>query len=138
MSDSKPRFRSADDVIAREAVIFQKCLQSLPPEEQEAFRMYRHPCQERGFPGLVVARCCAQALYAEIKHHKEVKRVEPALAAQDWVLCVVLNSDVWKRERAYRGYKVYHRIERENPKACILQVVLSWLRITSRLRVKLW
>src|SRR5262245_10919896 len=138
MSQPKPRYFSADDAIAREAVIFQKCLQSLPPDEQELFRMYRHPCQERGFTGLVVARCCAQALYGEIKHHKEVKRVEPALEAHDFVLCVMLNSDVWKWERTYRGYKVYHRIERETPKAGILQVVLSWLRSISLLRVKLW
>jgi hypothetical protein len=138
MSESKPRYFSADDAIAREAVIFQKRLQSLPPDEQEAFRMYRHPCQEKDLLlGLIVARCCAQVLYGEIKHHKEVRRVEPACDSEGWVLCVVLNSDVWKWERVYRGYKVYPRRERENPQTGILQVVLSWLRNISRLRVKL-
>ena len=112
MSDSKPRLFSpaADD-----AAVFHKRLQSLPPDEQEVFRSYQHSCQDKGFTGFVAARCCAQALHGEIRHNREVKRVEPALDPEGFVLSVVVSSDVWKWERFYRGYKVYQKIEYERP-----------------------
>ena len=124
MSDTNPRFFSPEE---NELRIFAKRLQSLPPGEREAFRLYRHPCQDKDFDGLKAARDCAEALQAEIGKHKAVVRVEVGGWSEGWMLVVVVNADICIWEPFYRGYLVRRKVEYDKPRPGILQVVLSWL-----------
>jgi len=101
---------------------FQRRLESLPKEEQHAFSRHQHPCQDTNFTGLVVARCCAQALRGEIGHPSEVKRLAVAYDKDGFELEVLVSSEsqlaeLRKMHPVYRGYLVYWRVERDDTAA---------------------
>jgi hypothetical protein len=96
--------------------MFQRRLQSLPADEQRAFAIRQHPCQDRSFTGMVMARCCAQARWNEIRHHEVVQRVAMAADRYGFILEVVVKGDVrglrlWEAQPVYRGYFVVVRSE---------------------------
>jgi len=107
MCGCNPRLFSPE---ANKAALFEKRLRSLPVDEQDAFRNRRHPCQDKDYPGLIMARCCAEALQARIEPDKNVKRVEPGHDSEGFTLVVVVNADVSVRESFYRGYLVHAKI----------------------------
>src|SRR5688572_25392117 len=123
MPATGPRFISPEENELRN---FAKRLQSLPPDEREMFRFYRHPCQDKSVDGLKAARACAEALQAEIGKHKAIRRVEVGWAA-GWMLVVVVSADCCIWEPYYRGYLVLRSVENDKPRPGILQVALSWL-----------
>ena len=99
--------------------IFEKLLKSLPEVEQDAFRRSQHPCQDNNQTGWIVARCCAEALRAELRNLKYFKRVEVGAWVRNsnhlWVLTVIVNQDCdWKPLPFYRGFMVSPKIEHEN------------------------
>ena len=95
----------------RALAIFEHRLQSLPPDEQETFRLHRHPSQDKHGDGLKAACACARALLAEIEKNKEVQRVELGGDSDGWLLVVVLSADISRWEPYYRGFKVYRKID---------------------------
>jgi hypothetical protein len=96
--------------------IFEKILKSLPPEEQEAFRTHRHPCQDIDSAGLIAARSYAEALQAEIKNYQYFKRVEVGVWV-GYVLVVFVSTDVcdWWPCPYYKGYPVRRKVEKGGP-----------------------
>ena len=108
MSSTNLRFLAPED---RAMAIFEHRLQSLPPDEQEAFRRSRHPCQDKDVAGLKAACACARALLAEMGEKKEVKHVEVGADSTGWLLVVVLSAEIPLWEPYYRGCKVYRKDE---------------------------
>ena len=86
---------------------FEKLLKSLPADEQENFRNFRHPCQDDNYTGFIVARCCAGALHAELKNYRHLIRVEPGRMSGQFILVVVVGKDCdWTPVPHFRGFKV--------------------------------
>jgi hypothetical protein len=101
----------------RALTIFEHRRQSLPPDEQEAFRLHQHPCQDKGVAGLKAACDCARALRAELEEYKEVKHVEVGGDAAGWLLIVALSAEIAYREPYYRGYLVRRKVENAQAEA---------------------
>jgi hypothetical protein len=103
---------------ARDEAWFKLKLESLPPDEQSAFLNHRHPCQDKNYTGMVLARCCAQALQAEVCADEAVKRVSLCFDKNGFELEVILRDPAQLEKRrsllkAYRGYQVYWRCEKD-------------------------
>lgn len=96
---------------ARALTIFEHRLQSLPPDEQEAFRLHQHPCQDKSVLGLQAACVCARALLAEMGDNKSVKHVEVGGDAAGWLLVVVASAEISHWTPYYRGYMVRRKVE---------------------------
>ena len=94
----------------------------LTPQEQRPDPAGTTTCQDNNFTGLVVARCCAQALRGEIGHRSEVKRIAVAYDRDGFELEVLVSSEsqlpeLRKMQPVYRGYLVYWRVERNDKAA---------------------
>lgn len=91
---------------------FAKLLESLPAEEQETFRSFRHPCQDDGYTGLNTARFCADGLNADLKNCAHLKGVEIGFSGGEFILVAVLAEDCgWAPVPYYRGFLVRSRHE---------------------------
>jgi len=96
---------------------FHGQMMSLPGEEQEDFRNYRHPSQDLGMLGFNAARSCANALSDELKDNSNVKLIEPAYMSGAWIIRVVATAKIETLGLFYRGFIVRQSVYHEEAKA---------------------
>jgi len=89
---------------------FLKLLQSLPTEEQELYRLYRHPAQDKGVVGYEAAKTAASALIAELSSVANPVSAEVAGDCDGWLLLLRLAGPLAGAEHkirtVYRGFPV--------------------------------
>jgi len=81
------RVESGTEVAMRRFIKrFIKLLQSLPAEERDLFRLYRHRAQDKEIVGYNAAKAAASALIAELGEPSQVVSAEVGADADGWLL----------------------------------------------------